>query len=61
MEKTTSQQKSGGKVSGESVELPKQNTRSNLNDKSPRKFGGDYGSAPDNSGPAKSGYNRESM
>jgi len=61
MEKTTSQQNSGGKVSGESVELPKQNSRGNLNDTSARKFGNDYGSAPDKGGAAQTGYNRESM
>lgn len=61
MEKTTSQQSSGGKHSGESTGLPVQNNRKNLNDTSQRKFGGDFGSAPEKGSTADKGYNRESM
>jgi len=61
MESTTKQQKSGGKHGGESTGLPKQNSRGNLADTSPRKDGQRYGSAPEKGGMAEKGYNREDM
>lgn len=60
-ESSTTMQKSGGKVSGESTGLPHQNTRKNLNDTSARKFGRNYGSTPESGGLAEKGYNREEM
>jgi hypothetical protein len=61
MESTTTQQKSGGKVKGESTGLPKQNSRANLNDTSPRKDGQRHGMKSEGGGAAKTGYTRESM
>lgn len=61
MENADKQQSSGKKHSGESVELPKQNTRKNLNDTSPRKDGKRFGYGGDTGSMAEKGYSKESM
>ena len=61
MESTTSKQNSGGKSPGESTGMPKQNSRANLNDKSPRKNQARFGTGGGESGAVNCGYTKESI